>query len=636
MFVSWTLENFKSVGRELTLSLSPITIFVGANSSGKSSIIQSILLIKQTLQYATSDQPIALNGPLIKLGNYNDVKNVLSKSEGFRIGWKFDAGNLSAIFPHLDSKRGSRSSRLAPYRSEVSEIECATQFGVDPNEPQNELSLLQPRLLSCKMHAAHANPDDEHPATLRVSRANEAVGAATTFETRSATYAARHTDNQRYLIDEIDFETRAAALEDHPNGEIIGAAIRHFFPFYIAVRFDTARRRATQIADAICTLRKPIRFQREYADLPAPPPLRALIDEWLTSSAEIFPDQKMLFSTHESIGSIGDIVETLLRLRQQFRWRRGGAASFPSLQELQPRIVEALVETFVSELDVEFERPRLLSDAILQTRDYFQSYVRYLGLLRDEPKPLYPLEALGDPTDVGYHGEHTAAVLHLNQLRDITYVPSTHFKDSPTEPTIDTSLRNVPLRSAVVDWLSYMGVVEEVLTGDRGKIGHELQVQTPGIKKFHDLTNVGVGVSQVLPIVLMALLAEPGSLLIFEQPELHLHPRVQTRLADFFISIALSGKQCLLETHSEYLVHRLRRRVAEASGEQLTKLSKLYFVEREGGLTSCRSVDITQYGAILDWPAEFFDQAQVESERILVAASAKRSTERRSKRTTLR
>jgi predicted ATPase len=174
-----------------------------------------------------------------------------------------------------------------------------------------------------------------------------------------------------------------------------------------------------------------------------------------------------------------------------------------------------------------------------------------------------------------------------------------------------------------------MGVVDGVSTDDRGKIGHELRVRTAGIEKFHDLTNVGVGVSQVLPIVLMALLASTGSLLIFEQPELHLHPRVQTRLADFFISVALSGRQCLLETHSEYLIHRLRRRVAEAEGAALTKLSKLYFVEREGGLTSCRSVDITKYGAILDWPVEFFDQSQIEAEKILVAAATKRALERK-------
>src|ERR1700675_3792599 len=101
MLVSWTIDNFKSIGKELKLSLSPITILVGANSSGKSSIIQSILLIKQTLQYATADRPIALNGPLLKLGNYTDVKNVTTKAEGFRIGWSYDSEFLPSVFPSI-------------------------------------------------------------------------------------------------------------------------------------------------------------------------------------------------------------------------------------------------------------------------------------------------------------------------------------------------------------------------------------------------------------------------------------------------------------------------------------------------------------------------------------------------------
>ncbi len=97
MLVEWKVENFKSIGNELALSLSPITVLVGANSSGKSSIIQSMLLVKQTLQYATADRPIALNGPLLKLGNYNDVKNVQASGEGFSIGWKYEAS--ASAFP---------------------------------------------------------------------------------------------------------------------------------------------------------------------------------------------------------------------------------------------------------------------------------------------------------------------------------------------------------------------------------------------------------------------------------------------------------------------------------------------------------------------------------------------------------
>src|SRR5690606_36421292 len=120
------------------------------------------------------------------------------------------------------------------------------------------------------------------------------------------------------------------------------------------------------------------------------------------------------------------------------------------------------------------------------------------------PKPIYPLEALVNPTEVGYKGEHTAAVLDLHRNLEIEYIPSA-FVD---RPEMAASTKTATLHDAVVDWLSYVGVAEEVTTDDRGKIGHQLQVQTKGVSRFHDLTNVGVGVSQVLPIIVMALLAE--------------------------------------------------------------------------------------------------------------------------------
>jgi len=176
-----------------------------------------------------------------------------------------------------------------------------------------------------------------------------------------------------------------------------------------------------------------------------------------------------------------------------------------------------------------------------------------------------------------------------------------------------------------------MGVAEDFATGDQGKIGHTLQVETQGISHLYDLTNVGVGVSQVLPIIVMALLAENPCLLIFEQPELHLHPKVQARLADFFLSIGISGKQCLLETHSEYLVERFRRRIAEAPADALVETLNIYFTARVGGETKCRRFDVSEFGAIADYPPDFFDQSQNETEAILQAARAKRRLERRTR-----
>ena len=126
-------------------------------------------------------------------------------------------------------------------------------------------------------------------------------------------------------------------------------------------------------------------------------------------------------------------------------------------------------------------------------------------------KPLYPLATGADPSDVGLRGEYTAAVLDLHKNQRIRYIPTTVFQSAEVKPT--TSLRT--LEAAVTDWLQYLNVAQSVLTIDQGKRGHEMKVVPPGLSQPHDLTHVGVGVSQVLPILVMCLLAEPDTTLIF-------------------------------------------------------------------------------------------------------------------------
>jgi len=231
-----------------------------------------------------------------------------------------------------------------------------------------------------------------------------------------------------------------------------------------------------------------------------------------------------------------------------------------------------------------------------------------------------------DTSDVGLRGEYTAAVLDLYRNREVEHIPSECFQS----PTVQSEALTCSLIEAVVDWLHYLGVAEEIETKDLGNLGHELKVTSHNADKPHDLTHVGVGVSQVLPILVTSLLAEADTVLIFEQPELHLHPRVQSRLADFFLSMSLLEKQCLIETHSEHLINRLRLRVASSPDELLSSTIKMYFVERTKEGSSFRPVEINEYGAIPDWPEGFFDQSQHEAEEILKAAMAKRRNERES------
>ena len=88
MFRRWSIRNFKSFKNSSALEFAPITLLAGSNSSGKSSLIQSILLLKQTLKYAPPTRPLALNGPILKLGAFNDVKNNDTREHSVGIGWE--------------------------------------------------------------------------------------------------------------------------------------------------------------------------------------------------------------------------------------------------------------------------------------------------------------------------------------------------------------------------------------------------------------------------------------------------------------------------------------------------------------------------------------------------------------------
>ncbi|MDR0355105.1 MAG: DUF3696 domain-containing protein, partial [Deltaproteobacteria bacterium] len=272
--------------------------------------------------------------------------------------------------------------------------------------------------------------------------------------------------------------------------------------------------------------------------------------------------------------------------------------------------------------------PILLSDAFRQAEDVFVGSLKYLGPLRAAPRPPYLLATDVDLDDAGIGGEHAAVIFELHKKKPVKYIPSAHFQDHSIDPKPIAST----LEAAATDWLERLGLASSVKCRAQGKWGHELKVTLSPSDAPHDLRQAGSGVSQVLPIIVMGLLADSDSTLIFEHPELHLHPKVQTLLGDFFLSMALCGKQCLVETHSEYLIDRLRFRIAAASPEnELHSLAKIYFAEKAPQGSTFREVVINEYGAITDWPEGFFDESQEQAEKILMAATRKRKAERKNK-----
>lgn len=165
-------------------------------------------------------------------------------------------------------------------------------------------------------------------------------------------------------------------------------------------------------------------------------------------------------------------------------------------------------------------------------------------------------------------------------------------------------------------WLSLMGLADGLEARRLGQSArYELHVLTNG--DASNLKDVGVGVSQVLPVIVAALFAKAGDIVIVEEPESHLHPMAQTQLAELFIQASRDrGVQFIIESHSEHLLLRLQRRVAE---RQLHAESvAMYFLKRSGGLAHIERLKLNDAGDIANWPENFFgdDMAEIAARTI--------------------
>jgi predicted ATPase len=137
------------------------------------------------------------------------------------------------------------------------------------------------------------------------------------------------------------------------------------------------------------------------------------------------------------------------------------------------------------------------------------------------------------------------------------------------------------------------------------------------------ITDVGFGLSQLLPVIVLCYYVPEGSTILLEQPELHLHPSVQSGLADVFIDVARNRKvQIILESHSEHLLRRFQRRTAEK------KISNddtsLYFCDISRGISKLVPLELDLFGNIQNWPKNFFGDDLSEMAAMTRAAMERR------------
>lgn len=224
--------------------------------------------------------------------------------------------------------------------------------------------------------------------------------------------------------------------------------------------------------------------------------------------------------------------------------------------------------------------------------DYlFERRVYYIGPLREWPRRFYP--ASGEtPGDVGLRGEKAIDVLRMIRGK-----------------------KGRELRAKVNYWLKEFGFAEKTKVRQAMENYYQMLVTPfPEQPKLEvNIADIGFGASQVLPIVVEGFYADPGSTLLIEQPEIHLHPKAQADLGDLFIDIAKENKVLIVETHSEYLLSRIRRRIAQ--GEIKREDVATYFFTLEGGRTHIQEIQINELGQFEfeQWPEDFFAEGFKEA-----------------------
>lgn len=241
----------------------------------------------------------------------------------------------------------------------------------------------------------------------------------------------------------------------------------------------------------------------------------------------------------------------------------------------------------------------------------------YLGPLRNKAERLYTWAGI-EPDSVGHLGQNTIAAILSAKKRKLNF---------------GKGQSRLEFEKLIAIELQKMTLIEdfkiERIADSRQE--YEVRVKNNGSSSYVSLPDIGFGVSQVLPVIVQLFYAPSNSLIIMEQPELHLHPKAQSELADVVIDAIKShekGKarnlQVVLETHSEHFLRRLQRRVAEGTIDK-DDLA-VYFANVSDSNYNLEPLKLDTYGNISNWPDNFFGDEMED-----IAAHSKAAIEKRMK-----
>jgi hypothetical protein len=516
------LENFRAFGAATDIPLAPITLLFGENSSGKTSILHALTLLKQTHE---ADSPCGALVPkgIVDLGSYQEFIHDHDVAKSLTLGFGYDLSNRELA----SSSARVRSVRARWQGLPVGAFSVRWRFGYDEKSGNSHLAAF----------LASPTSNGQSFLTLRPSPPS-----------RQDELRWHLNKSELYEIDleslpSQDYEELSRVWNLHRN------AIRSEFERFI-LRPALARaekvEKAQQEAQAL--------YESLGADWTSQQLQSFLIAEW---TQRVFVRSGLAVQAYRDYNSAALMLKSIsLRLSKDPSFKRGLgftdiSTSFSRLEDGVPEAMRAL---------------------------------RSLGPFRQAAMRVYSYSGRA-PSNVGRTGELLPEFLKQDEFS----------------------------RAELNQWLKRFDIGYRIRVrplGGRARSDiFELRLQDLRRKKAVEVAfnDVGFGISQLLPLIVQAVAAK-NQIITIEQPEVHIHPRLQAEVGELLAEcMQRNGHQFLVETHSEHLILRLRRLVREKRLKP-SDLCVLHVARGRNG-AEVQRIHVGEDGSFLDeWPGGFFPE----------------------------
>ena len=363
------------------------------------------------------------------------------------------------------------------------------------------------------------------------------------------------------------------------------------------------------------------------------PPNESFSGNGLAFQAEVgIPDSKQN-PKRPPILSIHEFKYKLIKdgeIKLSFGMKRKNLISYPYVVESPDFALKQRPPGERGEISFEspvnfFRFPRRVTDIFSNTENFSTTFhyqheelfrsLFYIGPLRTKTERWYHYHTI--PKSVGYEGQHTVGAILTAQDRNYKI--------------IGTGRTEYSFEEFIALKLKDMGLIEEfkVQQISQQTQMYETKIKTKGSETWVNLSDVGFGISQVLPVLVQCFYAPEGSIILIDQPEVHLHPYAQSALADGMVDVIESksnlGKgfkerniQLIIETHSEHFLRRLQRRIAEGKLPQ-DKVSA-YFANINNEVPLAKLAEVYQ---LSERQQNLFEEAGISSANDLATHSIK-------------